>query len=116
MTTQKPDTQESWLKANLFSVINLVILAVGLAFSYGVSSAKMEALEVKAEVQQKLIADMVQNGHPAHEARITSLEKKTDDLSVLKQIVNQQSENIKNLTDTVRQDHDILLRLVSQKN
>ncbi len=51
---------------------------------------------------------------PAVEARLSLLEKKTDDLSVLKQIVTQQSENIKSLSETVKSDHDLLVSLIAQ--
>ncbi len=118
--TPKPENDTSWIRKNLFSIINLLVIIATFAYKYGIATNKAQALEAKAlatevrnDNQDRILADLVTNGHPAHEARITVLEKKTDDLAVLKNIVMTQSENIKNLTDTVRQDHDILLRYIS---
>ncbi len=107
----KTDSDKSilgeWLRSNLFGLINLVLIIATFAYNYGVMSSKLTALELKTESNQKQITDIQLYGttqRPAYEARLVALEKKTDDLAVLKNIVQTQSENIRQLTDTVRAD------------
>ncbi len=108
------NTTNNWVKENAFSIANLLLILVSFTYQYGQNSAKLAAAETKIEVVTKTVSDVVQNGHPATEARVTALEKKTDDLAVLKNIVTTQADNIRQLTDLVRSDHDLLIRLTMQ--
>ncbi len=105
----------NWIKDNLFSIANLLLILATFTYQYGISTAKLAASEAKMEVMQKVVNDMTTNGHPPTEARVTALEKKTDDLAVLKNIVSTQADNIAKLTDLVRSDHDILIRISLQQ-
>ena len=103
-----------WVKANLFGLVNLVLIAVTFSYNYGAMSSKIQTMESKVELTQTQVNNIQLNGtsdRPQFEARLVALEKKTDDLAVLKNIVQTQSENIRQLSDIVRSDHDILVRL-----
>lgn len=111
-TTVKSSFSE-WVKDNAFSIFNIVVLVAAFAYQQGATNVKSAMFEDRMVTAEKKIEDMDRIGHPAHEARIASLERKTDDLAVLKNIVQTQSENIRQLTETVKSDHDILLRYVT---
>lgn len=115
---QETEPPVAWLKTNLFNIINLVLLLVGLAYNYGNLNSKIVTLEVNGAKTAEQVNDIELHGtaaRPAYEARLVALEKKTDDLAVLKQIVQTQSDNISKLSEIVRADHDVLVRMSMQK-
>ncbi len=120
MTTKETEPKtglSDWIKSNLFGCINLILILVTFSYNYGIMTSKITATEAQAQSAITQIQAINLNGtsaRPAYEARLIALEKKTDDLSVLKNIVQTQSDNIKQLTDTVRSDHDILIQLIAQ--
>ena len=107
-----------WLKGNIFGVVNLGLILTTFAYNYGVMSSHIGVIDAKVDANTKEVSNIEINGtaqRPAYEARLVALEKKTDDLAVLKNIVQTQNDSISKLSDLVRSDHDILLRLTMQK-
>lgn len=110
-TVKRPAPVTDWLKGNIFSIVNLLIIAIGLAYTSGQIQSRLQVVEAQVAESKKVIGDIVINGRPAYETRIAALEHRTDDLSVLKAMVQNQSVQISQLYETVSRDHDLIIRL-----
>lgn len=101
-----------WLKSNIFSIINLVVILVGFGYQYGSVTGKITSIDQRMTVAEKKIEDQELYGHPDHERRIAALEKKTDDFSSVRSIVQTQSDQINKLADIVSKDHDVIIKII----
>ena len=111
MGTQKTKASD-WVKEHWWNVLQFLVVMIGAAYAYGTFVSKVSSLENTVKEISVKLEDQIKNGNPEYERRIISLEKRTDDLSSVRQIVLTQSEQIRDLKDIVYKDHDSIMKLI----